>query len=65
MLRVLILYMSGEIHNWNSPPNDRFFEKIFKAILFKAQSFFLSEIYWIEIGEEIFFSYIVLMPDLR
>ena len=36
---VLILYISGETYSLKSDPNDRFFEKLFMAILFYSQSF--------------------------
>ena len=39
MLCVLILYISGEIYNLKSTPNDRFFEKFFTAILFTLRVF--------------------------
>ena len=49
------------IHKWYRPslkstPNDRFFEKLFMAVFFNLLSeFFLPEICWEEIAEEIFF----------
>ena len=39
MLCVLILYISAGSYGLKSTPNDRFFEKLFKAILFTFQSF--------------------------
>ena len=39
MLCVFILYMSGGIYRLKSPPNDRFFVKLFMAIFTYSQSF--------------------------
>ena len=39
MLRVLILYISGGTYSLKSTPNDRFFEKLFMAILFTLRVF--------------------------
>ena len=54
MLCVLILYVSGGTYSLNSTPNDKFFEKLFIAILFTLESF-LPEIGWEEIAEEMLF----------
>ena len=39
MLCVLILYISGGTYSLKSAPNDRFFEKLFMAILFSLRVF--------------------------
>ena len=39
MLCVLILYISGRTYSLKSTPNDRFFEKLFTAILFTLRIF--------------------------
>ena len=39
MLCVLILYISGGTYSLKSTPNDRFFEKLFMAILFTLRNF--------------------------
>ena len=52
MLGVVILYVSGGTYSLKSTPNDRFFEKLFMAILVYFQEF-LPEICWQEIAEEI------------
>ena len=51
MLYVLILYINGGTYSLKSTANDRFFEKLFMAILF-LRSEFLPEICWKEIAEE-------------
>ena len=40
MLCVLILYISGGTYSLKSIPNDRFFEKLFMAILFTLHTVF-------------------------
>ena len=39
MLCVLILYLSGGIYSLKSTPSDRFFDKIFIAIVFNFRVF--------------------------
>ena len=39
MLCVLILYKTGGTYSLKSPPNERFFEKLFMAILFTLRTF--------------------------
>ena len=52
MLCVLILYMSGGAYSLKSPPNDRFFEKLFMSFVFYSQSFYQKSAE--EVVEEIF-----------
>ena len=53
---MLIVYISGGIYSLKSTPNDGFFEKIFMAILFDAQSLCQKSAEY--------FSYFVLMSGL-
>ena len=46
-----------------STPNDKFFEKLFMAVLFALKSF-LPEIWWDEVAEEIFFFNIRFVRDV-
>ena len=62
MLSVLILYISGGTYSLNSTPNDKFFEKLFMAILFHAQSFCQKSIE--RKSPKKYFSYFVLMSRL-
>ena len=45
MLCVLILYISGGTYSLKSTPNDRFFEKLFMAILFTLRVFARNLLY--------------------
>ena len=64
---MLISYISGGTGTWTyslkSIPSDKFFEKLFLAILF-ILSELLLEIYWEEVAEEVFFYIFVLRSDL-
>ena len=63
MLCVLILNISGGIYSLKATPNDRFFEKLFMAILFLLSDF-LPEICWEEIAEEILFVFRFEVPGV-
>ena len=46
--------MGGGTYSFKSIPKDRFFDKLFTTILYLLSEF-LSEIYWKEVAQEIFF----------
>ena len=67
MLCVLILYISGGTYGLKSTPNDKFFEKLFVAILF-TQNFFQKSAerkLLKEIDEIIFVFYLDVWPGAQ
>ena len=62
MLCVLILYISGGTYSLKTTSNDRFFEKLFMAILFYSQSFCQKSAERKSLNKN--FSYFVLMSGL-
>ena len=62
MLCVLILYISGVTYSLKSTPNDKFFEKLFMAILFTLRVFCQKSAEWK--SPTIYCLYFVLMSGL-
>ena len=70
MLCALILYMNGGAYSLNPTPNDRIFEKHFKAVLFYSQNFRQKNAERRDLrksSKKYFLSYFILleMPDLE
>ena len=63
MLYVLILYISGRTYSLKSTPNDRFFEKLFMAVLIHYQSFCQKSAE--RKSSKNYYSYFVLMSGLE
>ena len=65
MVSLVILYMSGGAYGLQLSPNDRFFEKLFMAILIYSYEFFFTRNLLRESGRRNICSYFRFMGDVK